>query len=149
MLVLLIFKRLTYSYSISQLFWIEVLEVFCSAKTISLSLVLGLPGLFWLSDATNDVQFYWAVWLQWRRVCRSGWCRGVSTDPACFLHNLLFYWLGNFNKGLGWLDWCSINTFFASLETDSQSFVFSVQRFRLHTCLQLTFTYENKMPLFG
>lgn len=41
-----------------------------------------LPGLFWLSDATNDVQFYWAVRLQWRRVCWSGRCCGVSTHPA-------------------------------------------------------------------
>lgn len=38
-----------------------------------------LLGVFWLSDATNDVQFYWAVWLQWRRVCWSRWCFGVST----------------------------------------------------------------------
>lgn len=41
-----------------------------------------LPGLLWLSDATNDVQFYWAVRLQWRRVCWSGRCCGVSTHPA-------------------------------------------------------------------
>lgn len=41
-----------------------------------------LPGLFWLSDATNDVQFYWAVRLQRWRVCWSGRCCRVSTHPV-------------------------------------------------------------------
>lgn len=46
---------------------------------------LVVPGLFRLSDAANDVQFYWAVWLQWWRVCWSGRCCRVSIYSSCMV----------------------------------------------------------------